>query len=447
MKYKSAYFPMRVLTLSILLVFGCSKQVNRLDYSWTPPVKITDSIENLVGRVYLYKFRDAILCLQPLEKGASRCFSLTNNSWVEAHFANLPKGYGWGDVAMDHDGKVVMLPSGYMENEQLIMKVLLATFSERGLQNVVEAKWATEKKTFFGETASNVQLKHGLDFESGITSDSDILIPYCVNGQTYHGKTVYDDEGPFNNGVFHSTDSGRTWHIERISDFEASVPEICRTENYYYYFARRIKGGYELWFSCKPVSGGAWTAPRTIAKSFATTNERYVSIAEGDEVHVCWMDCRDDMRRFNMEGPNIENDDIVYRHRKDSDKDWSKDVVLSKGLLYSYSPSISIEGNNVVVAWSGIRIADKNHTEYDPNDIYYATSKDGGNTWGVPLKVTDKAKDEIVSGKPQVMLLNGVIHLFYIQGILEKPEQLSPGLTRLKQSPWPIYYTQRPFPN
>ena len=152
------------------------------------------------------------------------------------------------------------------------------------------------------------------------------------------------------------------------------------------------------------------------------------------------------MRRFNVDGSNIENDDIVYCHRKDADSGWSKDVNLSEGLLYSYSPSMSAEGSNIVVAWAGIRSAGKHHNEYEPNDIYYVTSKDGGETWTKPLMVTDRAKDGIVSGKPQVMLLNGVIRLFYIQGILEKPEQLSPGLTRLKQAPWPIYYTQCPFP-
>jgi hypothetical protein len=52
----------------------------------------------------------------------------------------------------------------------------------------------------------------------------------------------------------------------------------------------------------------------------------------------------------------------------------------------------------------------------------------------------------MTAGHPQVMLLNGVIHLFYIQGKMDL-QQLSPGLTKLNQPPWPIYYTQRPFPD
>jgi hypothetical protein len=48
--------------------------------------------------------------------------------------------------------------------------------------------------------------------------------------------------------------------------------------------------------------------------------------------------------------------------------------------------------------------------------------------------------------RPQVALHNGVIHLFYIQGEVHLKE-FSPGLTKLNLGPWPIYYTQRPFPD
>jgi hypothetical protein len=101
---------------------------------------------------------------------------------------------------------------------------------------------------------------------------------------------------------------------------------------------------------------------------------------------------------------------------------------------------MSVEGDKIIIVWAG------SENEDTATDIYYTTSKDGGNTWTKPLKVTDRAKDGITSGEPRVMLLNGVTHLFYIQGKRNR-QQLSPGLTLLNQPPWPIYYTQRPFPN
>jgi Neuraminidase (sialidase) len=95
---------------------------------------------------------------------------------------------------------------------------------------------------------------------------------------------------------------------------------------------------------------------------------------------------------------------------------------------------MSVESNKIVVAWDGW----DSRSSYD---IYYATSKDGGKTWTRPLKVTDRAKDDITSERPQVALQNGVIHLFYAQGKWNRHEQAS------NQGSWPVYYQQRPFPD
>ena len=182
------------------------------------------------------------------------------------------------------------------------------------------------------------------------------------------------------------------------------------------------------------------------ATTFANVYGRFDVAGDGDTAHICWMDRRHNKMRFNLTGPPIENNDIYYRRRKDTDQEWGKEVHLSKGLLYCYAPTISAEGNNVVVVWAGIQTADKQHTYMGPNDIYYVTSKDAGKTWTAPLRVTDGAKDGITAGMPQVALLKGVIHLLYTQGAQRQPKELSPGLTKLGQESWPIYYTQRPFP-
>src|ERR1035437_6283613 len=427
-----------------VLSVGCSKQADQFDQGWTPPVKVADSIDNLVSGLHLCKFRNTIMGIQSLGKGTNKCFFLnkTNDSWNELPLIIVPEGYGtWGTT--DQEKGRILFDGSDFDNEHLVAKFITETLMDDNRFQSVEGQLTKDKKTLFETTDKNVQLD-SLWVGRGFISDSNIYSPYCLDGKTYR------ERGPFNTGVFCSTNSGATWFTEQISSqFNAFYPLVCKSEGFYYYFGTRIvsEHGYQLWFSRKPVNGSSWDEPKTVTKTFATTNERYDAMANNGTVHVCWMDCRDDMRRFSMEGPNIENDDIAYCHRKDSDADWSQDVILSKGLLYSYLPSISIVENNIVVAWAGIRTADKNHTEYDSNDIYYVTSRDGGETWSKPLMVTDKSKDGITSGKPQVMLLNGVIHLFYIQGTMGNSKQLSPGLTKLNQAPWPIYYTQRQFPD
>jgi hypothetical protein len=380
----------------------------------------------------------------------------TSNFWTEAPFAGIPGGYFAAFPTIDGATDRILFAQGYSENDQLVMSALTGRITVTGslaVRDVEERKWTMDKKSLFGETGPNVKLNEsgkresvGVGPHTSILNDSNWYFPYCLNAFTV---TSHLELGPFNNGVFHSTDSGLNWEMEKVSsDFQGFDPSVCKSKEYYYYFATRIvpAHGYQLWFSRKLAVGISWDAPKSVTKTFATVYGRYAAVAENDTVHVCWMDRRHDKWRVSFGGPNIENDDIAYCYRKDSDKLWSKNIILSRGLLYSYAPSMSVEGDKIVVAWAGIRTAGKQHTYYDPNDIYYVTSKDNGKTWAKPLKVTDGVKDGITAGYPQVMLLNDVIHLLYTQGKRES-QQISPGLTRLNQGSWPIYYTQRPFPD
>jgi Neuraminidase (sialidase) len=107
---------------------------------------------------------------------------------------------------------------------------------------------------------------------------------------------------------------------------------------------------------------------------------------------------------------------------------------------------MSVEGSNVVVAWAGAKSGNEGRNEWNASDIYYVFSKDGGNSWTKPIQVTDGFKSGMTSGRPQVAVRNGTIHLFYIQGKISY-KQVSAGMVKLNQPPWPILYQQRPFPN
>ena len=98
-----------------------------------------------------------------------------------------------------------------------------------------------------------------------------------------------------------------------------------------------------------------------IATTFANVYGRFDVAGDDNTVHICWMDRRHNRSRFNFDGPPVENNDIYYRHRRDSDEEWSKEVWLSKGLIYCYAPTISAEGQNVVVAWAGIQKGSNQH--------------------------------------------------------------------------------------
>jgi len=344
-----------------------------------------------------------------------------------------------------------------MEDDQLAIAVLVGRVVANGsltVRDALEKKWITNIKALFGETGPNVKLtepgrRDWPGFGIGIINGQDFYIPYSLGGLevTYRGKTLFTDgtKGPGNCGVFHSVDSGTTWQMEKISESLGGPTSVVRTKNRFFYFATKtvMNRSDQLWFSQKSEANGSWDAPKSVIKSYANG---YIAAPQGDTVHLCWLDRRHEKRRLNLLNPSRDNFEVAYCQRKDSDANWSKDVILSEGLLYSYSPTISVEGDKVVIAWAGVQTAKDWHTNFDPNDIFYVTSRDKGRTWAKPLRVTDNVKAGITAGDPHVVLLNGIIHLCFIQGKLNLKQE-SAGLTKLNQPPWPIYYQQRPFPN
>ena len=177
--------------------------------------------------------------------------------------------------------------------------------------------------------------------------------------------------GLFNNGIFYSSDSGMTWQMEKIASFVAWLPSVVKTKNYYYYLA--VKNFQrDLWFARKPVEGNSWGSPNVVTKTFCDSalSWKYVAEPQDDTVNLCWLDQRHEKMRLNFEAPTRENYEIAYCQRKDADANWSKDIILSKGMLYSYSPTMSVEGDKIVVAWSGVQTATDWHAPYSPNDIY-----------------------------------------------------------------------------
>lgn len=441
----------------LTMLGGCSKQTYQLDKEFVPLVKVTESKDSLIGGIDLYRWQNIIVALQGLDDGTAKCFLLNHDSnyWSEVQFAGVPRGYLWAYPTMSKMSNSVLFQKGYMENDLLVMNTLIgrmAAVQSIAVLDAKEKKWYANKSAFFESVRPDIRLndpgKRNLpSLGKGVLNGSDICLPYCLTGEAWRGNGVSMSDSLFSNGVFNSTDSGISWQVEKISNLEAWLPSAYKTEDYYYYLA---VNNYQrdLWFSRKKVDGNAWDAPKAITQTFANSASywKYVAMAENDVIHVCWLDRRHEKKKYNMLNPDRDNFEVVYNRRKDSDAHWNQDVILSKGMLYSYSPAMSVEGDKIVAAWAGVQKAPDWHSKYAPNDIYYVTSKDGGKTWTEPLKVTDGAKDGITSGEPQVMLMNGVIHLTYIQGKMNLKEE-SPGLTKLNQPPWPIYYTQRPFPN
>ena len=169
----------------------------------------------------------------------------------------------------------------------------------------------SDQESIWGRTSTNVNLSEPAVrpdrpnrdypwFGKGILDDSELYFPSCVKGFTCDAKGVAIARGPNWNGAFHSKDFGKTWQLEQVSDSDSFDPSFCRTESNCYYFANgQVGTGRKraLWFSRKSTEGNSWDAPKALTRTVPFgVDERYSAVAEGDTVHVCWLDNRHEIK-------------------------------------------------------------------------------------------------------------------------------------------------------
>ncbi|HUE35761.1 MAG TPA: hypothetical protein VMO20_00115 [Candidatus Acidoferrum sp.] len=444
-----------VIVLLWIVIFAAGRMGRRiqLDHDWSAPVAVAATQNAEAGGGDLYKWHDTLMLMDEQQDWlphsvicSSSTFSIKirkndpSNSWTQLTPEQFQGFYALYAPALDPANDKIMLGGGYIESNDLHMStVFLRMDGDDKIQVETEKTWVNDQESLLGKTGTNVTLNEpairGLPSNrayptlgKGILEGPEIYIPYSLRTTTFVPPNNLSDS-PFANGVFHSTNSGATWQLERISDFDGVESEMCETKDYDYLLEL---GQWKILSVRKPIGGSSWEKPTILTETFSSQRGGGAT-AEGDTVHFCWLDRRHEKWRFNYAFPYLGNYEVFYRQRKDTDPTWSKDANLSKGVLFSYWPGMSVEGKNVVVVWDG--------GESKPSyDVYYATSKDGGKTWARPLKITDRAKDGFTSEHPQVALQNGIIHLLYAQG------KRDPEVQAREQGSWPIYYQQRPFP-
>lgn len=434
---------------AFVLVSGCRDQRFVEVGVWSKPEEVAKSSDSLSASFGLYKWNGSLMTLGG-DAGtfATRILQEEGKNWRDVSKIDP----GWIPMNVDPQTNRIVVSRGILTSDSVEVSFTTCAISADGRYvTKTNNPIVLDKKKLFGTSDQNLRMTYGGDrpvqiaFAGGTMEGTRIYVPYCIEGIRWQGNTIIANDTVGANGVFSSSDAGRTWLTEQISNYYSENPVVCRTKEFLYYFATGSLEPYELWSSRSPASGGSWTPSETLIKTFAhiLSVPSLRALAEDDTVHLCWLDNRHEKKRLNPFAPALDSFEVIYRSRKDSDASWSKDVILSEGLLYAYAPSMSAEGNNIVVAWAGVKSDKVGRNEFDPSDIFYVTSKDGGKTWTKPLQVTDGFKDGITSGRPQVALHKDVIHLFYIQGKLDYKK--TGGAVKLNQPPWPILYQQRPF--
>jgi DNA-binding transcriptional ArsR family regulator len=146
----------------------------------------------------------------------------------------------------------------------------------------------------------------------------------------------------------------------------------------------------ELYYT-RSINGGKDFLPH---QPLTQKNSHSPSITvEGEVVHVVWHDWRDG------------NSEIYYKRSVDGGVTWEDDVRLTEDdSVYSWYPSIAVEGGVVHVVWTDRR---------DGNwEVYYKRSVDGGVTWEDDVRLTED--DNAHSGGSSIGVEGEVVHVVWM---------------------------------
>jgi len=449
MKHMKIFMAQVLACVCGLCLLGCAKQA-ALDTQWSAPVKFSQTEEAFGVTFFVHKWNNTLLVLRGTDqRGEYDCWTLGHDG-VTRQKGRLTGFAGFSATPEFTDpttNRLVFLSESHSDTQ---VKFTLRTVS---LDENLRFMDVVNRELIVSPSLSSGEYVYGPVGGMGASDQSQYFVPYTIRTQLRHGNLVEDAESsPI--GMFSSPDGGRSWHQNSVLKRQTWWANVGVLEHELYFLGWRQWGpGGDLWFSKQNVEHFS-PASEVLTKSCA--KEFPVMANTDDTIHLCWMDSRHEQSRpgFLFVGllplyhaERQENYQIFYRHVTSSDNRWGRETLISKNLLFAYRPSISAEGKKVVITWAGTRKAvDKGHDAYSPNDIYYATSEDNGQTWNEPVRVTDNIPRGITAGDPQVVLINNVFHLFYIEGKYQKQPSVS-GLSFIKQPPWDIIYRQRPFPD
>jgi hypothetical protein len=192
---------------------------------------------------------------------------------------------------------------------------------------------------------------------------------------------VWEDERNQDIDVYHkcSTDGGITWGPDVwVSTVPGpqGMPSIAAVAAcvHVVWVDFSLMGNSEVYFSRSVDGGTNWELPIQISYGAGFSSSPSIA-AFGSNVHIAWEDSR----------LGWWNNEIFYCRSTNDGVNWSIEEQLTEDTTFSNTPSISVSGNNIHVAWEDMRDGDY--------EIYHKKSTDNGQTWSTDQRLTNDPGD------------------------------------------------------
>lgn len=432
------------------LVTTCGRQIQQFDTGWSPAQTFPSS-----DRALIAKLNGVPVCID-----GNDYYFLGNDgtNWTKKTFplaVNVANARPQTDPASTrfvlHDGNA---HGGNVRDGQLRAQIVCCSLDPAsGITTIFDRRLTFDTEELLGDNKTpsydapfpEIWKQYGPPqikpqsgrLSGGLFVGKDVYVAYTVEcGSVYGSNRVVNSTGPNQAGLLFGIGDSSHWTKLKLLDAYTSWQDVFATRENLYFLAsgggsmEKIRSG--LWSVRVPRKINVPTAPELVASSFARDSGKYSAVTDGETIHLAWLDNRHEryhnLRAMLTDIPAGENNwELYYRSRKDSDSAWTKEILLSKGLDFAFDPHVAVEGENIVVVWAGYPKDEKMAVPwFHPSDIYFTTSRDGGRTWKPAARLTDNAKAGTASINPQVVLHQGVIHLFYSIGQLVYQHRLFP---------------------
>jgi hypothetical protein len=262
--------------------------------------------------------------------------------------------------------------------------------------SVVHVVWDDERdgnKEIYYNTSVDGGTSWGTD--KRLTNDSGASENPCISAYGTLVFVTWADNRPGGPGGYYirSTDGGKNWGAETLFGGTWS-PAVSVSGQVIHLVWTDGRGAHPGVYYKRSTNGGiTWGEDVPLTINDVAYSDSPSLSVSGQNVHVAFRDSRKNT------GTGYE---IFHKYSTDGGITWNQDAQLTNFNVTTYNPSVSLSGSGVHIVWT-----DNHEGNFE---IYYIRSTDGGKSWESVTRLTNNTA---VSFYPFVAASNSGVHVIW----------------------------------